>query len=110
MDNFASTAQFFEVGVQPTLRDFIPATQEYCSLEWDHVMDGRFQKKESHLRELCFEGVFVHELLTYGFGFSEGSSSVLFTDQLFGVGLNWSVGAMRLRLQQLDTAGIPGTA
>lgn len=102
MDNFASTAQFFGVGAQPILRDFIPATQEYCRLEWDFVKNsGRFQKKESHLRELCFEGVFVHELLTYGFGFSEGSSSILFTDQLFGVGLNWGLGAMRLRLQQL---------
>lgn len=105
MDNFASTAQFYGVGVQPMLRDFIPATQEYCSLDWDYVRgSGAFRKKESRLRELCFEGVFVHELLTYGFGFAEGSSSILFTDQLFGVDVDWSLGAIRLRMQQLDSS------
>lgn len=101
MDNFAATVDFYELGNQPVLRDFIPATKEFCGVEWDAVANGHYSKKAHKLRELCFEGIYVHELLTYGFGFSESSSQILFTDTIFGVPANWGLGAMRLTLQSL---------
>mmetsp|Transcript_17646 Transcript_17646/g.68500 ORF Transcript_17646/g.68500 Transcript_17646/m.68500 type:complete len:505 (-) Transcript_17646:462-1976(-) len=103
MDDFNSVAEFFDVGSQPKLEAFVSATREFCSMEWDSVRSSKkFSAKKSRQREYCFEGIFVHELLTYGFGFAEDSSNILFTDTLFGVSLNWGLGAMRLHLQMGD--------
>lgn len=100
MDDFATTASFFLLSYQPVLNEFVPPTQEYCGTTWAELQEDAWYSnfKESSLRRFCFQGVYVHQLLTAGMGLDGTKARVVFASSLYDTPLNWGLGAMRQHL------------
>ena len=100
MDDFATTASFFLLSYQPRLNEFVPPTREFCGMTWDELHDDDWYSnfKESTLRRFCFQGIYVHQLLTAGMGLDGTKARVVFADSLYDTPLNWGLGAMRQHL------------
>ena len=63
------------------------------------------RSNEFRIKKYCYEGVYLLALLHYGYRFPMDTDSIIFTDYVGGVHLNWPLGAMANQLNLLCKNG-----
>jgi len=104
LDNMARVDRFYELSERPVLKEFLTASETFCGTNWELAQVEYANRTEEgfQLRDYCFEGLYTYTLLTWGLGFQENSSQVMFTDPLYNVTISWTLGAMVYEVSELD--------
>ncbi|XP_013778001.1 ectonucleoside triphosphate diphosphohydrolase 2-like [Limulus polyphemus] len=88
--DFFYTLNFFNA-TNGTLEDFKQNIDRFCEKPWKEVKD----LNSSYLELYCFEGHFVHYILTTSYGFTSTTwSNIIFKKQVGKMDLGWSLGYM----------------
>ena len=69
LDDLAAVCLFLEVKPNPVLSEILTKAEEFCSLTWAQLQALYPDVSTADLDKYCFEGIFIYELLTYGFDF-----------------------------------------
>ncbi|XP_076372124.1 ectonucleoside triphosphate diphosphohydrolase 8-like isoform X2 [Tachypleus tridentatus] len=87
---FFYTLNFFNA-TNSSLEDFKQNVDAFCEKPWKKVKD----LKSKNLEEYCFEGHFVHHILTTSYGFNSTTwSNIIFANKVRKMDLGWSLGYM----------------
>ncbi|XP_055456229.1 ectonucleoside triphosphate diphosphohydrolase 2 isoform X1 [Psammomys obesus] len=102
--DFLKTVMGLPVG---TLQQLETATEIICNQTWAELQ-ARVPRQDTRLADYCAGAMFIHALLSRGYGFDERSfKRVVFQKKAADTAIGWALGYM-LNLTNLIPADLPG--
>jgi len=91
---YAFAAEFFNVTETDKVNKLSRASRKFCNETWPNIRKKHSTVPVKYLSKNCFSGVYIYEILTYGFHFKKNSDRVTFKRKVNGKEVGWSLGLM----------------
>jgi apyrase len=88
---FYYTASFFQA---KDLAELDGAVQQVCSLNWDELQRHYPKTPAKYLASYCFNGIYSHQLLTFGYRFPKNTQQINFKHQIASKEIDWATGVV----------------
>lgn len=93
-ENFFYTAEFFEIPRSASLTEMVAAGERYCSSDWETIRELHKERPDSDLLKYCFASSYMVAFLHDGLGFGLRDHRLHFANDVEGVGVDWTLGAL----------------
>lgn len=102
IDNVNRAAEFYLQQGPSSLETFEIEVKKFCATEWNEAMRIYGPRSnEFRIKKYCYEGIYTLVLLHHGYKFPMDTKSIIFTDYLNGMHINWPLGAMAYELNRM---------
>ncbi|KAL7431919.1 hypothetical protein ACHAXM_002874 [Skeletonema potamos] len=103
--NYFHVWQFLQLESRSSIAQLEAKGREVCSQSWDDLVqynEGNQQNifTEEELKTYCFRAAYVHEILSYGYGFKP-EEYVIATDIVNGQKVTWALGSILYEINTL---------
>jgi len=103
--NYFHVWQFLQLESRSSIAQLEAKGREVCSQSWDDLVkynEGNQQNifTEEELKTYCFRAAYVHEILSYGYGFRP-DEYVIATDIVNGQKVTWALGSILYEINTL---------
>jgi Golgi nucleoside diphosphatase len=100
MASFYYTNNFLKLPENSTLAELKRAGTKFCATDWQTTLkDGG---DPSYVRTYCWYAAYQWVLLTEGYHFEDGRTVLRKLDEIGGVDLSWTIGAMLSHAQDIE--------
>lgn len=108
MSGFAHSLPVWNLnGTSTSIEDLEMAAQNWCSLTYDQIRALQPTITPAFLTSYCFTGIWETTLLR-AWGFPPASrNTIVYTEKVAGVPLSWTLGAMVIAAQEVDSMQAP---
>jgi Golgi nucleoside diphosphatase len=92
MASFYYANKFLDLPANSTLAQLKTAATKFCGTDWQQTLNT--PGDPSYKRTYCWYAVYQWVLLTEGYHFADGKTVLIKLDDIDGVDLSWTIGAM----------------
>lgn len=96
---------FLNLPLNSTLNQLKTSAIQFCAKNWSTSFAEN--SKNPFLKSYCFSGVYQWNFLSRGFGFNDGKTSIVKTENIEGVDLSWAIGAMLKEASDIEVDDNP---
>ncbi len=93
VDKFYPLMKFYNILHVPFPSTLLYLTEKNCKLQWKELKDSFEHTSKHFLKNICFDGVYIADLLVNGYGFNQHTHQFIVTNNINGHELDWSLGA-----------------
>jgi Golgi nucleoside diphosphatase len=105
MASFYYTNSFLKLPANSTLAQLKDAATKFCATDWNEIM--KEGGDPSYVKTYCWYAAYQWVLLTEGYHFADGKTVVTKLDDINGVDLSWTIGAMLSHVDDIQIGGPP---
>jgi apyrase len=88
-----------------SLADLEKAATTFCGTDWATTLkDGG---DPEYVKSYCWYGIYQWNLLKSGYGFEDGKTEITKLDDINGVDLSWTIGAMLSHVAEIEIDEAP---
>lgn len=96
---------FLQLPHDSTLNQLKASTIQFCNKNWSISL--KENQNNPFLTSYCFNGVYQWSILSKGFGFKDGITSISKTENINNVDLSWAIGAMLKEASDIEVDDNP---
>jgi len=100
MASFHYVNQFFQLSKTSSIQELKEAAEKYCAQDWSITKD--LFKDNEFAPSYCWYSIYQWNMLSKGYGFQDNMVSIEKTDEIHGVDLSWTIGAMLNEVAEIE--------